>query len=99
LSKNGFYCFTPTGKIYFVGRSGIEPVTTSDADGFPASIGGIGTYGKANMYVFSPNITNLSNSTLVTRYRNTVGSQTIYQQGQKYMLTPDLASKASFGSR
>jgi hypothetical protein len=39
LSKNGFYCFTPTGKIYFVGRSGIEPVTTADADGFPTDIG------------------------------------------------------------
>ena len=98
LSKNGFYCFTPTGKIYFVGRSGIEPVTTSDADGFPSDIGGVWTYGKANMYVFSPSVTSLSNSTLVTRYRNTVGSQTMYQQGQKYMLAPELASKAKFGS-
>ncbi len=98
LSKNGFYCFTPTGKIYFVGRSGIEPVTTADADGFPTDIGWIGTYGKANMYVFSPNVTSLSNSTLVTRYRNTIGSQTIYQQGQKYMIAPELASKAKFGS-
>jgi len=98
LSRNGYYCYTPTGKIYFVGRSGIEPVTTADADWFPSNIAGIGTYGKANMYVFSPNVTSLSNSTLVTRYRNTIGSQTVYQQGQKYMIAPDLASKAKFGS-
>lgn len=98
LSKNGFYCFTPTGKIYFVGRSGIEPLSTLDEDGFPSNIGGVGTYSKANMYVFSQNVTSLSNSTFVTRYRNTVGSQTVYQQGQKYMIAPDLATKANFGS-
>lgn len=98
LSKNGFYCFTPTGKIYFVGRAGVEPVSTLDWDGFSSSIWGIGTYGKANMYVFSPSITNLSNSTLVTRYRNTAGSQTVFQQGQSYMLQPDLIGKTPFGS-
>ncbi|MDD3262517.1 MAG: hypothetical protein PHR61_01615 [Candidatus Absconditabacteria bacterium] len=98
LLKNGFYCYTTNGKIYVVTRAGIETVTTADPDGFPMVIGGIGTYGKSNMYVFSKNVTNLSDSTLVIRYRNTLGSQSIYQQGQKYMIAPDLATGLNFGS-
>lgn len=98
LLKNGFYCYTDNGNIYVVTKSGIESVTTSDPDGFPSTIGGIGTYGKSNMYVFSKNVTNLSDSTLVVRYRNTLGSQSIYQQGQPYMIAPNLATGLDFGS-
>ncbi|AHB41053.1 hypothetical protein P148_SR1C00001G0246 [candidate division SR1 bacterium RAAC1_SR1_1] len=98
LLRNGFYCYTTNGKIYVIARSGIESVTTADPDGFPMSIGGIGTYGKSNMYVFAKNVTNLADSTLVVRYRNTLGSQSIYQQGQKYMMTPDVATGLNFGS-
>jgi len=47
-------------------------LTTGDPDGFSLTIGGLATYGKANLYVFQPNITTLSNSVLVTRYRNTL---------------------------
>lgn len=50
------------------------------------------------MYVFATNVTSLSNSTLVTRYRNTLGSQSLYQQGQKYMIAPGLATGMDFGS-
>ncbi len=98
LLKNGFYCYTVNGKIYVVTRSWIESVTTADPDWFPTVIGWIWTYGKSNMYVFSKNVTNLSDSTLVIRYRNTLGSQSIYQQGQKYMIAPDLATWLNFGS-
>lgn len=98
LLKNGFYCYTLNGKIYVITRTGIESVTTADPDGFPMSIWGVGTYGKSNMYVFSKNVTNLADSTLVVRYRNTLGSQSIYQQGQRYMMSPELATGLNFGS-
>ncbi len=98
LLKNGFYCYTSNGKIYLMSKAWVEAVTTGDPDGFPTNIWGVGTYGKANMYVFAQNITDLSNSTFVTRYRNTLGSQSIYQQGQKYMVNPGLATGLNFGS-
>lgn len=98
LLKNGFYCYTTNGKIYVIAKTGIDSVTTADPDGFPLSIWGIGTYGKSNMYVFAKNVTNLADSTLVVRYRNTLWSQSIYQQGQKYMMTPDVATWLNFGS-
>jgi len=96
LLKDGFYCFTVNGKIYLITRGGIESVTTGDPDGFPGVIGGIATYGKANMYIFAPNVTDLANSTLAIRYRNTLGSQSIYQAGQKYLIAPSLATGLNF---
>ncbi|MEI8091884.1 MAG: hypothetical protein WCG98_06825 [bacterium] len=42
------------------------------------------------MYVFESSVNSAGNTTLVTRYRNTLGSQTIYQDGQKYYLAPNL---------
>jgi len=98
LLKNWFYCYTLDGKIYVITRTWIESVTTADPDWFPMSIWGIGTYGKSNMYVFAKNVTNLADSTLVVRYRNTLGSQSIYQQWQKYMMSPELATWLDFGS-
>jgi hypothetical protein len=98
LMKNGFYCYTVNGKIYSITRAGIENLSTADPDGFPINIGGIGTYGKSNMYVFSKNVTTLSDSTLVVRYRNTLWSQTVYQQGQRYLIAPNLATGMNFWS-
>lgn len=98
LLRNGFYCYTSNGKIYVITRTGIESVTTADPDWFPMSIGWIGTYGKSNMYVFAKNVTNLADSTLVVRYRNTLWSQSIYQQGQKYMMATEVATGLNFGS-
>jgi hypothetical protein len=96
LLKDGVYCFTPKGTIINVNKAGAQTVTNADADGFSKRIGGIATYGKANMYVFENSLSSVGNTTLVTRYRNTLGSQTIYQEGQKYYLAPNLTG-ASFG--
>jgi len=98
LLKDGLYCFTNNGKIFLVNKGGIQILTTGDPDGFSLTIGGLATYGKANLYVFQPNITTLSNSVLVTRYRNTLWSQTIYQAGQKYYLNTNMLTGANFGS-
>ena len=96
LLKDGIYCFTPKGTIISVTKAGSQMVTNGDGENFSKHIGGIATYGKANMYIFESTVSAIGNTTLVTRYRNTLGSQTIYQGGQKYYLTPNL-SGASFG--
>lgn len=96
LLKDGIYCFTPKGTIISVTKAGSQMVTNGDGENFSKHIGGIATYGKANMYIFESTVSAVGNTTLVTRYRNTLGSQTIYQGGQKYYLTPN-ASGASFG--
>ncbi|MFA6256428.1 MAG: hypothetical protein WC606_04555 [Candidatus Absconditabacterales bacterium] len=86
LLKDGLYCFTNAANIYSVNKEGAQPVTTTDAAPFSKNIAGVVTYGKANLYVFENNVSAAGNTTLVTRYRNTLGSQTIYQGGQKYYL-------------
>jgi hypothetical protein len=82
LLKNGLYCYTTAGEIYAITKYGIEPVTTTDGD-FRSGIGGVGTFSKNNLYVFQQNPSNLGQS-LLTRYRNTQGSQTQYQAGSSY---------------
>lgn len=82
LLRNGLYCYTSAGDIYLVAKSGIEPLETTDGD-FKSGIGGIGTYNRNNLYVFQKNLSNIGNS-LLTRYRNTAGSQTQYQAGSSY---------------
>lgn len=86
MLKDGIYCFSPKGTIILVNKAGSQTVTNADADGFSKHIGGLVTYGKANLYVFESTLSSVGNSTLVTRYRNTLNSQTAYQGGQKYYL-------------
>jgi hypothetical protein len=86
LLKDGLYCFTNAANIYSVNKEWAQPVTTTDAAPFSKNIAGVVTYGKANLYVFENNVSAAGNTTLVTRYRNTLWSQTIYQWGQKYYL-------------
>lgn len=94
--KDGIYCYTPKGTIVSVTKAGSQTVTNGDGESFSKRIGGIATYGKANMYIFETTVSAAGNTTLVTRYRNTLGSQTIYQGGQKYYLAPNLTG-VSFG--
>ncbi|MDR2415173.1 MAG: hypothetical protein LBD75_00730 [Candidatus Peribacteria bacterium] len=94
LLKNGIYCYAEGGEIYLVTKSGIEPVTTSDGD-FRSNIGGIGTFNRNNFYVFQKTISSVGNA-LVSRYRNTAGSQTQYQGGTSYNVL--LGSGMNFGA-
>jgi hypothetical protein len=82
LLKNGIYCYNPDGDIYLITKAGIEPITTSDGD-FRSGIGGLGTFNRNNLYVFQKSLSNIGNA-LLTRYRNTAGSQTVYQGGTSY---------------
>lgn len=97
LLKDGLYCFTNTANIYSINKEWVQPVTTTDATPFSKNIAGVFTYGKANLYVFEGNVSAAGNTALVTRYRNTLWSQTIYQGGQKYNLASTM-SGFSFGS-
>lgn len=86
LLKDGIYCYTNSAGIYSINKEWTQPVTTTDTAPFSKNIGGVFTYGKANLYVFENNVSGVGNTTLVTRYRNTLWSQTIYQWWQKYYL-------------
>ncbi|EKD24857.1 MAG: hypothetical protein ACD_80C00146G0012 [uncultured bacterium (gcode 4)] len=97
LLKDGLYCFTTNSNIYSINKEWAQPVTTTDTEPFTKNIAGVVTYGKANLYVFENNVSAAGNTTLVTRYRNTLGSQTIYQGGQKYYLGANMTG-FNFGS-
>lgn len=97
LLKDGLYCYTNDSNIYSISKEWAQPVTTTDAEPFSKNIAGVVTYGKANFYVFETNVSSAGNTTLVTRYRNTLWSQTIYQGWQKYYLAPNMTG-FSFGS-
>lgn len=72
LLKDGIYCFTNNSNIYSITKEGSQPVTTTDTEPFTKHIASVFTYGKANLYVFEDNISAAGNTTLVTRYRNTL---------------------------
>lgn len=72
-------------------------VSTNDTNGFPDTLQNIGVYGKANLYLFQGNNSSLS-GVFVTRYRNTVGSQTIFQAGSNYRIGPGAGSGVDLGS-
>ena len=97
LLKDGLYCFTNNSSIYSINKEWSQPVTTTDTEPFTKNIAGLVTYGKANLYVFENNVSAAGNTTLVTRYRNTLWSQIIYQGGQKYYLGANMTG-FSFGS-
>ncbi len=91
LLKDGIYCSTNSSTLYSINKEWTQPVTTTDTEPFSKNIAGVVTYGKANLYVFENAVSSVGNTTLVTRYRNTLWSQTIYQWWQKYYLNPSMS--------
>lgn len=82
LLRNGLYCFTDKWNIYLITKTGVEQLTSTDW--FPARIWWVGVYWKANLYVFPQNLWIWW--LFVTRYRNTLWSQSIFQDWQNYSL-------------
>lgn len=80
LLRNWLYCFSDKWNIYLVTKAGMETVTATDW--FPSSIAWVGVYGKANFYVFQKSLGIWW--LFVTRYRNTLWSQSIFQWWQNY---------------
>ena len=102
LLRDWLYCYTSDGRIFSITKAWIEPLITSDIWWFPDTIWWIWVYWKANLYVFQPNLHSSLSGTFVTRYRNTVWSQTSYQEWQNYSVTPGYQSgvqlKSNFAS-
>jgi hypothetical protein len=92
LLKNWLYCFSNKWNIYLVTKAGMETVSTTD--GFPSHIWWVAVYGKANLYVFQSSLG--IGWLFVTRYRNTLWSQSIFQWWQNYSVA--LASWAKSSS-
>lgn len=92
LLRNWLYCFSSKWNIYLITKAGMETVTTTD--GFPSRIWWVAVYGKANLYVFQPSLGIWW--LFVTRYRNTLWSQSIFQWWWNYSVA--LASWAKFAS-
>lgn len=60
---------------------------TEGEDWSTKTIGGLGTYGRNNLYLFQPSVKN-TGSVFLTRYRNIAGSETKYQKGTHYTMIP-----------
>lgn len=92
LSKKGLFCYTPTGELFYVGKSGVELMETTDGQWSTSDIGGISTYNKNSMYLFQHSPNNFA-SVFLTRYQNIAGSESKYRAGQNYtVLTASGAS-------
>ncbi len=85
LSKKGFYCYTEGGELFYVNKLGVEPMEVVDNDWATKAIGGLGTFGRNNFYLFQANPNNLG-AVLLTRYRNVAGSETKYQNASNYSI-------------
>ena len=83
LMRNGLYCVTAGANLFNVTNGGLEVLATSDEKWFPNDVADIGVYGKANMYLLRSAFTEASTGAIfVTRYRNALGSQTQFEEGQ-----------------
>lgn len=85
LSKKGLFCYTEAWDLFFVNKLGVEPMEVIDNDWSTKNIGGIGTFGRNNFYLFQQNPNNMG-SVLLTRYRNVAWSETKYQNGMNYTI-------------
>lgn len=96
LLRDWIYCYTPDWRIYNIVKAWIEPVTTTDWLWFPDTVGWLWIWWKANLYVFQPNLNSSLNWVFLTRYRNTVWSETVYQPWQNYTLVEWFENSVSF---
>ncbi len=96
LLRDGLYCYTSDWRVYNIVKAWIEPVTTIDWLWFPDTVGWVWVYWKSNFYVFQPNLNSALNGVVVTRYRNTVWSQTVYQAWQNYSVVEWYTDSVSF---
>ena len=86
LLKDWLYCYISDGRVYNITKAWIEPVTTQDWVWFPDTVWGLWVYLKNNFYVFQPNLNSALNWVVLTRYRNTAWSETVYQPWQNYTI-------------
>lgn len=86
LLRDGLYCYISDWRVYNITKAWIEPVTTQDWVWFPDTVWWLWVYLKNNFYVFQPNLNSSLAWVVLTRYRNTAWSETVYQQWQNYTI-------------
>ena len=84
ISKKGLVCYGTWGNLFYVSKTGVESMESSDGSWATANLGGVLTYNK-NLYLFQKNPNNFA-SVILTRYTNLAGSEAQYKWGQNYSL-------------
>lgn len=85
LSKKGLFCYTAGGELFYVGKTGVETMETTDGERSTSDIWGLGTYNKSSLYLFQHSPNNFA-SVFLTRYQNIAGSESKYRNGQNYSI-------------
>lgn len=91
LGKNGLYCYSTDGKLFNVLRAGLQPVATSDENGFGINVNAVGVFGKNYLYTMKnpPSSVSGQNSFAILRYASQWGNQESFGAPTKYEIQPD----------
>lgn len=84
LSKKGLFCFSSAGELFYVSKTGVETMETSDGEWSTKDISNLVAFNKS-LYLFQKNPMNFA-SVLLTRYQNLAGSESQYRNGQNYSI-------------
>lgn len=84
VSKKGLICYTEDGNLFYVAKTGVESVETTDGAWATSDIGGTVSFNK-NLYLFQKSPKNFA-SVLLTKYTNIAGSESQYKNWQNYTL-------------
>lgn len=77
VSKKGLICYTEDGNLFYVAKTGVESVETTDGAWATSDIGGTVSFNK-NLYLFQKSPKNFA-SVLLTKYTNIAGSESQYK--------------------
>ena len=84
ISKKGLVCYGSWGNLFYVSKTGVETMESSDGSRATSNLGSVLTFNK-NLYIFQKNPNNFA-SVVLTRYTNLAGSEAQYKGGQNYSL-------------
>lgn len=95
LFKNWLYCAMNDGKLFNVLKSGLQPVETTDPNGFGINISGVWTFGKNYFYTMKnpPALTSGTNTLSILRYTNQRGNQEAFGEPTRYEIQADAEFK------
>lgn len=84
ISKKGLVCYGSGGNLFYVAKTGVETMESTDGTWATTNLGGVVTFNK-NLYLFQKNPNNFA-SVVLTRYTNLAGSEAQFKNGQNYSL-------------
>ncbi len=105
ILRDWLYCYNENWNIYNISKAWSTVVTTESPGGFPGQILWLEIFGKTNLYVLNK-VSYLNQEWIyISRYRNTIGSQTQFGPATDYQLPivswsqyPDITNMAIDGS-